>query len=82
MWGLEWIGVLSPTVICIDGALLLKSPLDGIEHFPVEAALCSFMVFGVATSGALAFVTSKFVRIARQRTHFQAWQVRQLISRN
>jgi eukaryotic-like serine/threonine-protein kinase len=79
VWIAERVGWISPTVTFEGGALIVRSPLDGIESFPVETALTIYLPIAIVMSAMLAFSTARLARAARERTHLQAWQLRQLV---
>jgi hypothetical protein len=66
-------------MIDIDGALILRSPLDGFRTFPSIGALALTFTLAMLTSAILTRSTARFARTARERVHLQAWQVRQLV---
>jgi serine/threonine-protein kinase len=79
VWGAEEIGLVTPTMVDIDGALILRSPLDGFTTFPSIGALALTFTLAMITSAILSRSTARFARSARERVHLQAWQVRQLV---
>jgi eukaryotic-like serine/threonine-protein kinase len=80
VFALEVIGVLTPTTTWVGGALVLRSPVAGMENFPCPAALCVYLVTLTVMSALLAFAVAKLGRTARERVHIKAWQIRQVIA--
>jgi serine/threonine-protein kinase len=79
VWLAEVIGLVAPTMTFQHGVLMIQPPLDGIGAVPVIEALAVYIPLSVAGSALLAYATAKVARVARERVHLQAWQVRQLV---
>jgi len=79
VWLGEVVGLLSPTMQYVGGTLMIHSPIDGIAAFPVSTALAVYVPLTLISSAAVSFTTARFARVARDRAHLQAWQVRQLV---
>jgi eukaryotic-like serine/threonine-protein kinase len=79
VWVGEEVGLLSPTMTDVGGALMLRSPLAGFSTFPAIGALALTFTVAIFASAMLARSTARFAHRARVRVHLQAWQVRQLV---
>ncbi len=79
VWLAEEVGLLSPTMYDVGGAIVLRTPLDGFSTFPAIGALALSFTLATLSSAALARSTAQFAHKARERVHVQAWQVRQLV---
>jgi serine/threonine-protein kinase len=79
VWAAEQLGWISPTLIFIEGGIFIRSPIAGIDHFPVEIALGIWIPFATVMSSLTAYSTARVATRARERAHLQAWQVRQLV---
>jgi serine/threonine-protein kinase len=80
VWLAELVGIVSPTIAVTDGAIILKSPLDGFGAFPTLPALCLFAFTLTIVAGSLAHAAARSERTSRRQLHLQAWQLRQLLS--
>ena len=79
-WLAEVFGWVSRTITIVDGAIVLKSPLAGVEAFPAIPALIFFAITLTAVAGGLAHSAARSERSTRRQLQVQAWHLRQLLS--
>jgi hypothetical protein len=78
-WGLEWLGVVSPTYEFRGGELVLHSAALTFQSVPVQLAFAGMLV---ALLGVVALLTRQMARRQRgvsKRAELQAWHLRQLV---
>jgi hypothetical protein len=80
VWLAEWLGWVSQTIRIVDGAIVLQSPLAGIDAFPTIPALLFYSVTLTAVAGGLAHSAARSERRTRRQLHVQTWHLRQLLS--
>jgi serine/threonine protein kinase len=78
-YGAEAVGLISRTTWVEHGALVMRSPLDGIDSFPVIPMMCLYIVSLIASSAILAAAMSRMRRKSRLQQQTQSWQLRQLL---
>jgi serine/threonine-protein kinase len=78
-FGAEAVGLVSRTTWTDHGLLVMRSPLEGIDHFPILAAMCLYVVSLIASAGLLAAALSRMRRKSRLQQQTQSWQLRQLL---
>jgi serine/threonine-protein kinase len=79
VWGAEATGLISRTMWTYGGTLVLRSPLDGIDSFPIVPALCFYVVFLIGSSASVSYAVSRMQRRSREQLQIQSWQLRQLL---
>jgi serine/threonine protein kinase len=79
VFGAEVIGLLSRTTWVVGDTLVMRSPLDGIQRFPIIPALCEFVVLLIGSAASIAHAVSCIHHRAREQLQIQSWQLRQLL---
>ncbi len=78
-WGLELVGVLTPTYrVLPDGFLLFSNALD-VNPIPGQLAIAGYIASVVAISGILMLRIARVDRDLRIRLEVQAWHLRHLV---
>jgi eukaryotic-like serine/threonine-protein kinase len=78
-WGLEIVGVLSPTYHFGAGAIVLRSPILTFQSVPVQLAFLVLLIALLAVVAVLTRMMARRQRAANRRVELQAWQLRQLV---
>ncbi len=78
-YGAEAVGLLGRTTWLEHGLLVMRSPLDGSDSFPVMPMLCLYVVTMIASAASLASAMSRMRRASRLQLQTQSWQLRQLL---
>ena len=79
VWAAEPLGWLSQTVWIDGGSIVLRVPLEGVEHFPIVLGLCCYVVVLTASAASIANAVSSMQYKAREHLQIQSWHLRQLL---
>jgi hypothetical protein len=78
-WVAERLGLLSRTIIELDGMIGIRSPAGAIDASRFELAHVVYVVATVFVCGALTERITRAQRDTRRTAHLQAWHLRQLV---
>ena len=78
-WGLELVGVVSPTYHFVDGELRLSSAVLEFHSAPVQIAFAVLLVLLVTVVALLSRGLASRQRAQTRALELQAWQLRQIV---
>jgi hypothetical protein len=78
-WGLELVGVVSPTYHFVDGELRLSSAVLEFHAAPVQIAFAALLVLLVTVVAVLSRGLASRQRAQTRALELQAWHLRQIV---
>ncbi|HTR53377.1 MAG TPA: serine/threonine-protein kinase [Kofleriaceae bacterium] len=81
VWFAEVAGLLSQTMAIHGGVIQLRFPIEGLDALPGAPGLCCFVLGLFTVAALLSHGSAQEQRMTRHRSHVQAWQLRQVVSR-
>ena len=77
----EVVGLVSPTTINHGSYIEIRSPVEGMDHYPSLPAACCFVAVLMIVASWGSYFFMRDARRSRDQLHSHAWHLRQLIKR-